>query len=256
LSLYFNSDRPGGHGGMDIWVAQRKSLRAPWGIPWNLGPTINTSELEAVPSLSPDGHWMFFNSTRPGGFGQHDVWASYRINKHDDFAWGPPMNLGPPVNTEFVDAGARLFANRKGGGPLLYFVSTRPGGLGNFDIYISAITSNGFGPATLIPELSSTANDRRPSLRRDGLEVFFDSDRAGSLDADLWTSTRDSLHEPWSIPVNMGATVNSAATDLMPYLARDRETLFFTSNRPGGSGSFDLYLTTRRKAHGVPERAR
>jgi hypothetical protein len=138
---------------------------------------------------------------------------------------------------------------------LLFFVSTRPGGLGNFDIYVSAVTATGFGPATLIPELSSTANDRRPSLRRDGLEIFIDSDRSGSLDADLWTSTRDSLRDPWSTPVNLGTTVNSAAADLMPYLARDRETLFFTSNRPGGSGSFDLYVTTRTKVHRVHKRA-
>src|SRR5215831_15489824 len=111
LSLYFNSDRPGGYGGQDIWVSQRAKVGAPWGTPWNLGPVINSSALEAVPSFSRDEHWMFFNSNRGGGFGQLDIWVSYRINIHDDFAWGNPINLGPMVNSAFVDAGAWLLDN-------------------------------------------------------------------------------------------------------------------------------------------------
>src|SRR5262249_15262715 len=80
LSLYFNSDRPGGFGNQDIWVSHRATLDAPWGLPLNLGSVINTDALESVPSFSRDEHWMFFNSNRPGGSGQVDAWASYRTN--------------------------------------------------------------------------------------------------------------------------------------------------------------------------------
>jgi Tol biopolymer transport system component len=249
LSLYFNSDRPGGFGGQDLWVSQRASVDAPWGTPRNLGPVVNSGALDAVPSLSRDEHWLFFNSNREGGFGQLDLWVSYRAHKHDDFAWEAPVNLGPGVNSESIDAGAGFFENDEGGRPLLFFVSTRPGGLGNFDIYVVAATAPGsLGPATLVPELSSEANDRRPSVRFDGLEVFFDSDRVGSLGSDLWVSTRETPAQAWSTPTTLGLTVNSTAEDLMPNIAADRESLFFTSNREGGSGGFDLYVTTRTKA--------
>ena len=251
LSLYFFSFRPGGFGAQDIWVSHRPSTDAPWGTPWNLGPLINTDGLEAVPSLSRDQHWLFFNSNRDGGTGQIDIWASYRANIHDNFAWGPPVNLSS-LNTAFNDAGAWLFDNDDRASPFMFFVSTRPGGLGNFDIYAAPMTGKGiFGPATLVNELNSAANDRRPSVRFDGLEIFFDSDRhGGSGGFDLWASTREDLSQPWSAPVNLGNSVNSEFSDEIPFIAADGQTLFFESNRPGGSGAFDIWVTTRTKLRG------
>jgi hypothetical protein len=249
LSLYFTSDRPGGSGLNDIWVSQRASVDAPWGPPQNLGSIINTAAAnEAVPALSRDEHWLFFNSNRAGGFGLGDIWASYRAHTHDDFAWEAPVNLGAGVNSAFNDAGAGFFEN-EGGPALLFFGSTRPGGQGGFDIYVSAAMADGtFGPASPVAELNSPANDQRPSVRFDGLELFLFSDDVGTLGgADLWVSTRETLSQAWSTPVNLGPTVNTASTDQQPYIAADRETLFFASNRPGGFGGQDLYVTTRTK---------
>jgi hypothetical protein len=104
---------------------------------------------------------------------------------------------------------------------------------------------------TSIPELNSSSNEIRPSIRQDGLEIFFDSSRAGGVGGDdLWVATRDTVFAPWSTPVNLGATVNTSAGDNQPWLSADRETLIFRSTRPGGSGGDDLYMTTRSKAHG------
>src|SRR2546421_1847672 len=80
LSLYFGSFRDGGFGGSDIWVAQRASVAEFWGPSVNLGPTINTAVLEAVPEFSRDGHWMFFNRVGgPGSLGGFDIWVSHRF---------------------------------------------------------------------------------------------------------------------------------------------------------------------------------
>ena len=245
LSLYFSSDRPGGFGGPDLWVSQRPTENDPWGLPVNLGAVINTAATESVPSLSRDEHWLFFTSNGPGGFGDQDVWASWRQRTHDDLGWEAPVNLGAAVNSAFFDAGASYFENEQGGAPLLFFTSTR---LGTSDIYQSQLWPVGsFGPATLVLELSSAAGDQRPSVRFDGLEIFFFSNRPGSLGNDLWVSTRNTVFDPWSTPVSLGPTVNSASADQQPYIAADRQTLFFTSNRPGGFGGGDLYVTTRTK---------
>jgi WD40 repeat protein len=247
LSLYFHSNRPGSMGDTDIWVSQRANLDDPWGSPVNLGPTVNTSSAETVPTFSRDGHWMFFASTRLGGFGGNDVWASWRKHTHDDFAWGPPMNLGPNINTAFFDGGPSYFAGD--GIPLLLFSSNKPGGFGQNDVYASELLSDGsFGPATHISELNSHGNDARPAVRHDGLEIFLFSSRVGSFGLnDLYASTRPTVGSTWALPENLGPVINTAAEEQFPQLSSDGKKLLFASNRSGGFGGFDLYMTARSK---------
>ncbi len=250
LSLFFAAGAGrGGFGLQDLWVSHRASEDNAWGTPVNLGPTINTAAVETVPALSRDGHWMFFNSDRPGGFGRADLWASYREHVHDDFDWQTPVNLGPGVNSAFLDQGASYFENDDGGVPLLYFGSDRPGGPGSNDTYVSAQMPDGsWGAAELVPELSSPYSDQRPVIRSDGLEIFLWSNRPGGFgDADIWVSTRNAVTDPWSPPVNLGPTVNGPQLDAQGYLSSDRQTLYFASNRPGGLGILDLYMTTRTR---------
>ncbi|HXJ05041.1 MAG TPA: hypothetical protein VNH65_08075 [Candidatus Acidoferrum sp.] len=249
LSLYFFSDRPGGFGGNDIWVSQRASVDDPWGPPQNLGPSINTSGDENAPTISLDGHQLYFASDRPGGFGGLDLYVSRRHNKRDDFAWQPPVNLGSGVNIFANEAAAAPFEDDVTGATTLYFHSDRPGGIGGDDIYAATLNPDEtFGPAVLVKELSSPFLDRLPSIRRDGLEMFLTSNRPGTLGLlDLWVSTRASTSEPWSTPVNLGPVINSAAVDGRAVLSSDGAALYFHSTRPGGLGGFDLYVSARTK---------
>ncbi len=252
LSLYFASPRPGGLGSFDMYVSQRGSVDDPWGSPANLGPTVNTTFDEGNPAFSRDGHFLFFQSKRPGGFGGIDIWVSYREHTHDDFDWQPAVNLGTGVNSAADDNGPSYFENEEDGAPQLYFGSSRPGGLGAADIYMSEQMSDGsFGPAVLVTELSSPRTDNRPSIRHDGLEIFFQSNRAGSVGTalDLWVATRESTLDAWS-PVNLGGPINTAFLEQNPYLSSDAKTLFFASDRPGGLGGPDIYMSTRTKLRG------
>lgn len=248
LSLYFHSERPGGQGSTDIWVSQRASEDEPWGAPANIGPPVNTPFTEAVAALSRDEHWLFFSSDRTGGSGSMDIWVSYRQHVHDPFDWQPAVNLGAGVNSSAAEGAMTYFENDEGAAQL-FFQSARGGGIGATDIYVSDQFPNGtFGPASLVPELSSPGLDQRPSIRFDGLEMFFFSDRPGGFGAvDLWTATRDTSLDVWSAPTNLGAIVNSVAGDFQPHIASDRETLYFGSVRPGGLGSQDIWVTRRTK---------
>lgn len=91
LSLYFNSSRPGGQGGGDIWVSQRATLSSAWGAPQNLGAPLNTSGTESPTHISPDGREMFIQTNRPGGLpgGMNgtDMWVSTRTDPNNDFGW-------------------------------------------------------------------------------------------------------------------------------------------------------------------------
>lgn len=249
LSLFFNSDRQGGMGGQDIWVSQRASEEDAWGEPVNLGPPVNTAFGETVPSFSRDGHSMFFNSNRPGGSGDSDIWIAQRVHTGDDFAWDDPVNAGPGINSASFDAGASYLENEDAGTPLLYFQSDRPGGLGSNDIYVSTQAADGsWEPATHVAELSSPQSDQRPNVRFDGLEIFLFSSRPGGAGpSDIWVSTRQTTVDNWSPPVNLGGAVNSTSAEFQTSISSDRETLVFASNRTGGLGGVDLYVTTRKK---------
>jgi Tol biopolymer transport system component len=249
LSLYFTSSRPGGAGSMDLWVSQRSTKDAAWEPPENLGAPVNSAASEHVPALSRDGHWLFFNSTRAGGFGGQDIWASWRADIRDNFAWTAPFNLGEGVNSTFVDVNPAYFENDETGAPLLFFTSNRPGGPGAFDVYVSQLESSGwFGRATLVSELSSGSAEQRPSIRFDGLEILLVRSPAGlPLSGDLWESTREAAIDPWSSPTDLGATINTEFHEAHPYLAADRQTLVFSSDRADGFGGLDLYVTTRTK---------
>ena len=252
LSLYFTSNRePGGFGGDDIYVSHRDSTDDAWGPPVNLGPTINTSFNDREPAFSSDGHLMFFVTNRqPGGFASNDIWVSRRVHTDNDFDWQTPENLGAGVNSSFADTGPSYFANEELGTPQLYFSSNRSGGT-IFRVYVSEQAADGsFGPALLIPELGVPLGANvTPSIRHDGLEIFLSSNRPGSLGfADLWVSTRETVLDAWSEPVNLGPTVNSTFVENLPDISSDGETLFFVSNRPGGLGlAPDLWMTTRTK---------
>ncbi len=248
LSLYFHSDRPGGEGSTDFWVSQRAARDEPWGPPIHLGGVINTPSTEAVAALSRDEHWLFFTSDRPGGLGGNDIWASYRQHTHDPFGWQPAINLGAGVNSAFGDSAPSYFANDDGGAPQLFFHSARPGGIGGTDIYVSELFNGTFGPASLVAELSSPGGEQHPSIRFDGLEIFFFSDRPVSVGGvDLWAATRRTVFDPWSTPRNLGPIVNSVFGDVQPYISSDRRTLFFQAARPSGLGSQDIWVTSRSK---------
>jgi hypothetical protein len=247
-SLYFNSNRSGGSGANDLWVSQWNETAGDWGGPVNLGAVVNTSFIEASPALSRDEHWLFFHSNRGGNM---DIWVSYRQHVHDDFGWETPVNAGAGVNSAFEESMGGFFDGGDDGVAQIFFASNRPG-IGGFDFYTSVVLTDGtFGPATLISELSSASADPGIRVSHTGLEAFFFSGRPGGRGGqDLWTATRETALDPWSAPVNLGAIVNSASIDQGPFLAADRQTLFFGSDRPGGFGGTDLYVTTRTKPGG------
>lgn len=233
---------------MDLWVATRASLDAPWGTPQNLGPNINTSATDQCPHLSADGYSLIFASDRPGGVGGSDLYITHRRNPRDDFGWDIPENFGSGVNSSSGEFTPGSFEDDTGTFTL-YFNSNRPGGPGNGDIYASVLGNDGtFGPPALVPELSSSASENFPAPRRDGLELFLTSARTGTLGGDdLWVSTRASVSDPWSPPVNLGPTVNTTFTDSGNAISFSGTSLLFWSNRPGGSGGPDLYEIKRAK---------
>jgi len=81
-TLLFGSHREGGRGTVDLWMCKRASPDRPFGEPVNLGPTVNSRFGEGSPALSADGRMLLFDSNRPGGHGDWDLWMA-RIGRRD-----------------------------------------------------------------------------------------------------------------------------------------------------------------------------
>ncbi|MGH2406026.1 MAG: hypothetical protein ACRDGN_16435 [bacterium] len=245
LSLYFVSDRTGGIGGNDIWVSQRSDRDAQWGPPVNLGSPINTSSNENTVALSRDGHWLFFGSGRPGGFGASELYASYRDHVHDDFAWQAPANLGAGVNTADVELSPSYFENDEGGLPQLYFTRGRfpvPGG----DIYVSELTADGsWGVAVPVAGVNSSAAERGPSVSHDGLNLYFWSNRSGAVH--IFVSTRESVFDPWSAAQRVDVSLGESG-EVEPFIHYHAgiETLLMVGDIVGGNNDLFMSMRTRR----------
>ena len=253
-TLYMASDRPGGLGGLDIWVSTRERVGDPWGAPANVGAPVNSPSNDFCPTIARDGHLFYFVSNRAGGCGGADIYTA-RLRSATGFE--ALENLGCQLNSAADEASPFPMPERSRG-PALYFSSTRAGGFtpeaqgavtGDADLYLSESHGGAFGAAALVPGANSASEDGQPNVRRDGLELFFFSNRPGTLGlADIYTATRASASDPWTTPVNLGPNVNSSAgAETRPSLSWDGTTLYFGSTRPGGEGSTDHYVTTRQR---------
>jgi serine/threonine protein kinase/Tol biopolymer transport system component/tetratricopeptide (TPR) repeat protein len=196
-----------------------------------------------VNCFSSDGLDMFVDSSLAGGQGSFDIWVLKRTSPQND--WGPPENLGPAVNSTNAEFASSISAD----GLELYFMSSRPGGYGGADLYVTrreSRTSLWGPPANLDPKLNSSYNDGGPSVSSDGLELYFESARPGGYGAsDIYISRRATPSDPWGDPVNLGPAVNSPFFEHGPCLSSDGLLLVWFGDRPGGFGGCDLWMTRR-----------
>jgi hypothetical protein len=183
LSLFFSSNRAGGNGSWDLYVATRTSTSEPFGAPVNLGTGVNTNLPEFAPAISADGLSLYFQRRNdPGGLGGDDVWVATRASTSDPF--GTAVNLGSPVNSTSFEGGPFISDDELA----LYFASARPGGAGQIDLYLSnrASTGDSFGaPINLGVPINTTVQDFNAHIAPDGL--YFHSNRPGGQGGnDLW----------------------------------------------------------------------
>lgn len=126
-TLFFVSNRAGGKGGSDIWVAY-KNKSGKWQLPQNLGDSINTAYDEKSPFIHPDGVTLYFSSKGHPGFGGDDIFISRR---KADGTWSTPKNIGYPINSRNDENSLIVSLN----GKHAYFASDRLSDSKNYDLY-------------------------------------------------------------------------------------------------------------------------
>ena len=179
--LYIMSNRPGGKGGMDIWVSDY--VDGKWSSPTNLEAPINSAYADHCLYFSGDD-WeiAYWTSTRPGGFGGNDIWTSKRV----DGVWQEAKNLGPKINT----AASEHHSLPSPDGKSLYITTTRDDGFGGEDIFVTTRDAGGNWSEliNLGAQVNSDRHDRCPAFSPNFETFFFDSERAGGFgNKDLWS---------------------------------------------------------------------
>jgi len=127
-TMYFSSNREGGEGGYDIWCVTYNQRAKSWGVPFNLGPTINTEKDEMFPYVSVHNGSLYFSSNGHLGMGGLDVF----MVEGSGTEWTAPENLRAPLNSGGDDFGMTFDNTNPDHG---FFTSNRNGGKGNFDIW-------------------------------------------------------------------------------------------------------------------------
>ncbi len=163
-------------------------------------------------------------------------------NAKADFVFGEPTPLGPTVNTP----AATYFNSISADGLELYFASQD-----NLHVTTRATVDDDWGEPTSLGSLvNSGTYDGGPCLSGDGLSLYFDSMRAGGYGpSDIWVTRRASKNDPWGVPENLGAPVNTSGDEGFPAISSDGLELYFNDwdpIKPGGQGGRDLWMTKRR----------
>lgn len=152
--------------------------------------------------------------------------------------WSAPT-LVPSLNSSVLEFDPAPTFN----GLTIYFCSTR---LGDYEIFRATRTTpyGAFGPPVQVTELASAGSDTDPCTRIDELEIFFTSTRPGIGGGDIYRATRAGPTLPFGTPAIV-PELCTGSTDSSPSLTADGLRIYFWSDRPGGTGSFDIYTATR-----------
>jgi Tol biopolymer transport system component len=233
--LYFSARHSSNGSGEDIYTAARTDGSVRLSSVTALD-SVNTPYDDGTPSISADGLTLYFYSTRPGGSGGRDIWMTTRATIQGRFGGEKPLAaLNSPEDDHLPWVSADELT--------ILFSSTRSG---NPDLYISTRSSKSeefSNPAVLGGVNGTNSRADRAVLSRDGLTIYFISNRAGTLgDLDIWMATRSSSDVIFSGITNL-KVLNTANTDIDVDLSADETELFFSSNR---AGQYDLYRSVRK----------
>jgi outer membrane protein OmpA-like peptidoglycan-associated protein/tetratricopeptide (TPR) repeat protein len=214
-----------------------------------IGNGINTEGNEGAPCLSADGQVLFFVACQESadgsyaggrkGFGSCDIFYAEKYTDKGGEKWSKPYNLGPTVNTNHFESQPSFSADGKS----LYFVSNRPGGIGETDIYVTRLRPDGSwgAPQNLGPKINTPGKEESVFIHPDGKTLYFGSNgHVGMGGLDLYVSRMDDKGN-WGNPVNLGYPINTYGDENSILVAASGNVAYFASNRSGGLGGLDLY---------------
>ncbi|MEI8134927.1 MAG: OmpA family protein [bacterium] len=215
---------------------------------------INTAYDDFSPAVTADGKTMYFTSRRASTNAKiyaetKDYGDDIFYTKREVAGWSRPLALPPPINSKDDEGAISISPD---GQTVYYSLCRRADGYGDCDLYSSDLNGTTWSaPKNLGSSINSSQWDGQPSVSPDGFTMYFSSRRFGSIDGseDIWVSYKGT-DGVWGKPVNLGAPINTGASERTPYIAIDGKTLYFSSTGHPGFGGHDLFMS-RKNADGT-----
>ena len=212
----------------------------------NLGSSINSEWDESLATLTADESQLIFTINRPKDdqticafcLNEEDLYVS----KRDGGDWQQRTPVGSPIKTGYNE-GAQCIS--PDGNYLLYTMCNVDYGMGSCDLYWSKkIGSKWSRPRNFGAPVNTSAWESQPSMSSDGKTIYFASSRQGGFGGmDIWKTTM-TAEGVFTVPENLGPSINTPGDDAAPFIHSDGRTLYFASNGRVGMGGYDLYYST------------
>ena len=207
---------------------------------------INLEPRKGAITVSQDGDWLFFAADIAGaGLGGFDIYKSI----YTPAGWSEQENLGDSINTDFWESSPAISPDKRA----LYFSSTRPGGYGGADLYVSYLKPNGHWAeaVNMGPTINTAGDELAPFIHADNQTLYFTSDGLpGYGGSDLFVLKKLS-NGKWGTPENMGYPINTIENEGSLAVAADGYTAYYASDREDSRGGLDIYSFTL-PAHARP----
>lgn len=214
----------------------------------NLGDSINSQYEELGPVMAPDGQTLYFVvDGKPGSiFGGKESQEIWYATKRPDGRWAKAKRMPPPFNLDQFNSVESVTPD---GGTLIIRGAFKNGRYRDVGFSSSSRTADGWSmPQQLdindFQEMNKGVYTNAFLASNGKVLLLAFSETKGSEASDLYVSFLGSANK-WSRPQTLGLAINSPLSEDTPFLAADGKTLYFSSDRLGGMGSHDIYITRR-----------
>jgi OmpA-OmpF porin, OOP family len=219
-------------------VVSIKDAAGNWTQPRSVSENINSTNNEGTCTISADGRKLIFTSCAGRrGYGSCDLFQSIRQGDN----WSAPVNLGPNINSAAWESQPSLSAD----GRTLYFVSDRPGGFGQRDIYVAELGEDGNWQKArnLGPDINTPLDEVSPFIHANGQTLYFASTgHVGYGGYDIFFTEKDGKR--WLNPQNLGAPVNNFEDQLSLFITSDGKKAYYSHEEEIKSRQFASVLYT------------
>ena len=215
--------------------------------PNNLGKNVNSKHHEYWPSLTVDEQLLIFTRLIPIDSNLNEIQGNrqedFYLSKNIDSTWSLAENMGAPANTRNNEGAQTISADGK---TLVFTACNRDDGLGRCDLYYSFLFNEKWTtPRNLGIPINTPDWESQPSLSSDGKTLYFVSNRKGGKGGfDIWKSTLNTKNQ-WSLPENLGHSINTKNDEESPFIHPDNQTLYFGSKGWMGMGGADIFMSRK-----------